>query len=65
MKFILCYCKNRKLQNHLFLCAFTSCKHNKGYLEIYERIVNKGLRKKLALIAVANKLIKQRLAFVK
>ena len=33
--------------------------------EVYERLVNKGKSKKLALIAVANKLIKQCFAMVK
>ena len=50
---------NRKLRNLLFLCAFNACKHNKACRELYERIVNKGKSKKLALIAVANKLLKQ------
>ena len=56
---------NRKLRNLLFLCSFTACKHNKGCRDIYERIVNKGKRKKLALIAVSNKLIKQSFAIAK
>ena len=56
---------NRKLRNLLFLCSFTACKHNKGCKEVYERIVNKGKSKKLALIAVSNKLIKQSFAIAK
>ncbi|MFD2529347.1 IS110 family RNA-guided transposase [Polaribacter marinaquae] len=56
---------NRKLRNLLFLCSFTACKHNKGCREIYERIVNKGKSKKLALIAVSNKLLKQSFAIAK
>ena len=56
---------NRKLRNLLFLCAFSACKHNKGCREIYERIINKGKSKKLALIAVANKLLKQAFAIAK
>jgi len=56
---------NRKLRNLLFLCSFNSCKHNKGCRELYERIVNKGKSKKLALIAVANKLLKQCFAIAK
>ncbi|HLW62128.1 MAG TPA: IS110 family transposase [Flavobacterium sp.] len=50
---------NKKLRNLLFLCAFNACKHNKACREVYERIVSKGKSKKLALIAVANKLLKQ------
>tara|TARA_R110001606_G_C15247840_1_gene637008 strand:- start:43 stop:1014 length:972 start_codon:yes stop_codon:yes gene_type:complete len=56
---------NRKLRNLLFLCSFTACKHNKGCRELYERIVNKGKSKKLALIAVSNKLLKQAFAIAK
>ncbi len=56
---------NKKLRNLLFLCSFSACKHNKGCREIYERIVNKGKSKKLALIAVSNKLVKQAFAIAK
>ncbi|WNH12952.1 IS110 family transposase [Thalassobellus suaedae] len=56
---------NKKLRNLLFLCAFSACKHNKACREIYERLVNKGKSKKLALIAVANKLLKQAFAIAK
>lgn len=56
---------NQKLRNLLFLCAFSACKHNKACREIYERLVNKGKSKKLALIAVANKLLKQAFAIAK
>lgn len=56
---------NRKLRNLLFLCSFSACRQNKGCREIYERIVNKGKSKKLALIAVSNKLLKQSFAIAK
>ena len=65
---------NKKLRNLLFLCAFSACKYNKACREIYERIVATCLRrakreedtsKKLALIAVCNKLLKQAFAVVK
>ena len=56
---------NKKLRNLLFLCAFSACKHNKACKAIYDRIVAKGKSKKLALIAVANKLLKQAFAIVK
>ncbi len=48
---------NRKLRNLMFLCAFSACKHNKACRELYERILAKGQSKKVALIAVANKLL--------
>ncbi|SFD42398.1 Transposase IS116/IS110/IS902 family protein [Algibacter pectinivorans] len=56
---------NRKLSNQLFLCIFNASKHNKACRAIYERIVNKGKSKKLALIAVVNKLLKQCFAIAK
>jgi transposase len=56
---------NRKLRNLLFLCSFNACKRNKACKAVYMRIINKGKSKKLALIAVANKLLKQCFAIVK
>ncbi len=56
---------NKKLRNLLFLCSFSACKYNKGCRKIYERIVAKGKSKKLALIAVCNKLLKQAFAIAK
>ena len=56
---------NQKLRNLLFMCSFTACKHNKACREIYERIVAKGKSKKLALMAVCNKLLKQAFAIAK
>ena len=56
---------NGKLRNLLFLCSFNACKSNKSCKELYERITAKGKSKKLALIAVANKLLKQSFAIAK
>lgn len=56
---------NKKLRNLLFLCAFSASKYNKACKELYERIVAKGKSKKLALIAVANKILKQAFAIAK
>lgn len=56
---------NRKLRNLLFLCSFSAYKQNKGCAAIFERITNKGKSKKLALIAVSNKLLKQCFAVAK
>ncbi len=56
---------NKKLRNLLFLCSFSACKYNKACREIYERLVAKGKSKKLALIAVSNKLLKQAFAIAK
>lgn len=56
---------NQKLRNLLFMCSFTACKHNKACKAIYDRIVGKGKSKKLALMAVCNKLLKQAFAVAK
>lgn len=56
---------NKKLRNLLFLCSFSACKHNGACCAQYERIVAKGKSKKLALLAVSNKLLRQAFAIVK
>jgi len=53
------------LRHHLFMCSFTACQNNPQCRALYERIVAKGKSKKLALIAVCNKLIKQAYGVVK
>ena len=49
----------------LYMCARSAIKYNKACRELYERLLAKGKAKKLALIAVANKLLKQAFAIVK
>ena len=56
---------NVHVRNLLFMCAFTACEHNKTCREIYQRLIAKGKSKKLALIAVANKLLRQSFAIAK
>jgi len=56
---------NQKLRNLLFLCSFNASKYNKACKALYDRIVAKGKSKKLALIAVCNKLLKQAFAIAK
>jgi transposase len=56
---------NQKLRNLLFMCSFNACKYNKACRDLYERIVAKGKSKKLALIAVCNKLLKQAFSIAK
>jgi len=53
---------NPYIRNHLFMCSFTASEHNQACKALYTRIVNKGKSKKLALIAVCNKLLKQSFA---
>jgi transposase len=56
---------DKDVRNLLFMCSFTAYKHNKSCAELYQRIVNKGKSPKLALITVANRLLKQALAIAK
>ena len=56
---------NPNIRNHLFMCSFTASQCNPQCYALYQRIVNKGKSKKLALIAVCNKLIKQSFAIAK
>jgi transposase len=56
---------NTKLRSLLFMCSFTAFIHNKACKAIFERIVNQGKSRKLALIAVCNKLLKQAFAIAK
>lgn len=53
---------NKKLRNLLFMCSFNACRSNRGCRELYERLVRKGKSKKLALLAVSNKLLRQAFA---
>ncbi|WP_396602472.1 IS110 family transposase [Algibacter sp. R77976] len=56
---------NKKLRRLLFLSAFSACRYNKACKAIFDRLVLKGKSKKLAMIAVANKLLKQAFAIAK
>ena len=47
------------------MCSFTACKYNKACRNLHERIVAKGKSKKLALITMCNKLLKQAFAIAK
>lgn len=53
---------NPYIRNQLFMCSFTACQCNPQCRLLYQRLVNKGKSKKLALIAVCNKLVKQSFA---
>lgn len=43
----------------LYLCSWSAIKHNKACKELYQRLLEKGKPKMVALIAVVNKLIRQ------
>jgi transposase len=51
-----------KMRALLYLCSWSAINCNKACKELYERLLAKGKAKKLALIAVANKLLKQAFA---
>lgn len=47
------------------MCSFTASVYNPHCKALFDRIVAKGKSKKLALIAVSNKLIKQAFAIAR
>jgi transposase len=49
----------------LYICSWSAIKCNKACKELYNRLIEKGKAKKLALIAVANKLLKIAFAITK
>ena len=49
----------------LYLCALSAKKYNRVCRKLYERLLTQGKTKKPALIAVANKLLKQAFSMVK
>jgi transposase len=53
------------IRSKLFLCSFSAKKANATCAALIYRLVAKGKNKKLALIAVCNKLLKQAFAIVK
>jgi transposase len=58
----ICKMGMSRIRAMLYLCSWSAKRCNKACRELYERIIAKGKAKKLALIAVANKLIKQAFA---
>ncbi|WP_165822298.1 IS110 family transposase [Hymenobacter edaphi] len=53
------------VRSKLYLCSWSACRANAACKALYQRLVAKGKHKKLALIAVCNKLLKQAFAIVK
>jgi transposase len=51
-----------QMRKLLYLCALSASKCNQACQQLYDRLLAKGKAKKLALIAVANKLLKQAFA---
>lgn len=55
----ICKMGMSRIRAMLYVCAWSAKRCNKACKELYDRLVEKGKSKRLALIAVANKLIKQ------
>lgn len=58
----ICKMGMSKIRAMLYVCAWSAKRCNKSCKELYDRLVEKGKSKKLALIAVVNKLLKQAFA---
>jgi transposase len=56
---------NPAIRINLFLCSFSACNTNAACKALYNRLIDKGKSKKLALVAVSNKLLKQSFAVAK
>ncbi|MFK7002211.1 IS110 family RNA-guided transposase [Flavobacterium oreochromis] len=58
----ICKMGMSKIRAMLYVCAWSAKRCNKVCKDLYDRLVEKGKSKKLALIAVVNKLLKQAFA---
>jgi len=61
----ICKMGMSRIRATLYVCSWSASRYNKACRELYERLLAKGKAKKLALIAVANKLLKQAFAIAK
>lgn len=58
----ICKMGMSQIRQVLYVCSWSAIRYNKACRELYERLVSKGKAKRLALIAVVNKLVKQAFA---
>jgi transposase len=56
---------NPLVRKKLYMCSLQASKYNKACRDLYQRLLAKGKPKKVALIAVANKLKKIAFAIAK
>jgi transposase len=56
---------NGYLRKLMYMAALSACRWNRSCKALYERMLQRGKDKRVALIAVANKLIRQAFAIVK
>jgi transposase len=61
----ICKMGMSSIRKLLYLCSLSAVRCNRACRELYERLLKNGKPKKLALIAVANKLLKQCFSIVK
>jgi transposase len=54
-----------KIRSLLYMCALTAVRKNAGCKQLYERFVKLGKPKKVALVAVAAKLVRQAVTMIK
>lgn len=58
----ICKMGMSRIRAMLYVCSWSAKKSNSACRELYDRLVEKGKAKKIALVAVANKLLKQAFA---
>jgi len=56
---------SRYMRKIFYMAALSASKHNRDCMELYERLLVKGKSNKVALVAVANKLVRQIFAIMK
>lgn len=61
----ICKQGGKTIRHILYMCSLSAMKTNRACKQLYERLVARGKNKKLALIAVCNKLLKQVFGVVK
>jgi transposase len=61
----ICKQGGKQIRNILYMCALNAKKTNRSCRELFDRLVAQGKNKKLAVIAVCNKLLKQVFGCVK
>lgn len=60
-----CRTTKEHIRSVLYVCSWGAVKCNVQYKALYERILEKGKCKKLALVAVCNKLLRQAFGIIK
>ena len=56
---------NKDIRKSLYLCSLSASRYNKQCKDLYERLLLKGKSKKLALIAVGHKILRQIFGVIK